>query len=309
MIRALRSLEGEIGNPNAASFEANLKNFSTGVKSADVRHLTSFHALTTAFEFFAVYLIFRVCRTGLVVPQSWIDIHLPRFVGNRRPHSSDTLLESSIHIYRRCLMDLTRDFAKMISGLDPFALPEIRKGFRLGIRNYPPRLLHRRNVELLSVAIVNLRGTGVDFNVNGAWAEVCKVNETRLPRFELRDLPSTRPSRFITSVPITFDTEPFQNSSRNWSSHTASTKVKTPSSSSRRLHNTTISKARCGNFACRLSRLITSFPRSLDYDIRRRLNLRLGQRKNTTIAISRRRARFSNSGDLYTPNSERSGTL
>jgi hypothetical protein len=178
MIQGPRSLEEEIGNPNAASFGANLKKFSAGFESIDVRHLTSFHALTTVFEFFALYLMFRICRTGLVIPQSWIDIHLPWFVGNGRSHTSEALPESSIHIYRRCLMDLTRSFARMISELDPYVLCDIRKGFRLGIRIYPSRLLHRRNVELLSVAIINLRATGVDLpNVTGAWASLLLLEQ------------------------------------------------------------------------------------------------------------------------------------
>ena len=308
MIRGLRSLEGEIWNPNAASFSANLKSFSAGFESTDVRHLTSFHALTTVFEFFTLYLMLRICRTGLVIPQSWIDIHLPWFVGNRRPHSSEALPDSSIHIYRRCLMDLTRDFARMISKLDPFAWSDIRKGFRLGVRIYPSRLLHRRNVELLSVAIINLRATGIDLpNVTGAWTEVSKVNKFKLPRFELRGLPSTRPSKFVFSVPITFDTEPFRNLSKNWSSHIASTRVKTPSSSLRLLQDTTISKACCRNLGYRLSRLKASLPRSPDHEILRRLSLRLGQQRNTTRAISRRCARFRGSGDMYTLKSERSG--
>lgn len=185
MIQGFQSLEGEIENPHAASFSANLKKFSAGFESADVRHLTSFHALTTVFEFFTLYLMFRICRTGLVIPQSWMDIHLLWFVGNRRSLSLEALPDSSIHIYRRCLMDLARGFARMISQLDPFASSDITKGFRLGIRIYPSRLLHRRNVELLSVAIINLRATGVNLpNVTRAWTEISKVNKIKLLWFD-----------------------------------------------------------------------------------------------------------------------------
>lgn len=70
MIQGLRSLEEEIENLNATSFSANLKKFSADFESIDARHLTSFHALTIIFEFFALYLMFRICRTGLVIPQS-----------------------------------------------------------------------------------------------------------------------------------------------------------------------------------------------------------------------------------------------
>lgn len=194
IIQDLQLLEGEIRNPNAALLSANLKKFSANLESTDVRHLTSFHAVTTVFEFFALYLMFRVCRTGLVVPQSWIDVHISRLVGIRRSLFSEALPEDSIYIYRRCLIDLTRNFSRIVSKLDPSASPETMKGFRLGIRTYPSRLLHRRNVELLSVAIINLWATGIDLpNVTGAWIGVCKVNKIKLSRLELRGLPFTRP--------------------------------------------------------------------------------------------------------------------
>lgn len=306
MIQGLRSLEAEIWNPNAASFSANLKKFSASFQYTNTRHLTSFHALTTVFEFFALYLMFRVCRTGLLIPQSWIDIHLPWFVGHQGSLSSEALPENSIHTYRRCLMDLTRDFTRMISQLDPSASSDLWRGFRLGRHFYLSRVLHRRNVELLSVAIINLRATGVDLpSVTGVWAEVSKVNRIERFRFELQSLPSTRPSRFIFSVPITFNTEPFRNSSRNWSSHMASTRVKTPLNSLSVLQDTTISKACCRNSGYRLARLKASFPRSPDHGIRRRLSLRLGQQRNMTRITPRRCVRFNGSGDMYTPKSKR----
>ncbi|KAI9674244.1 MAG: hypothetical protein M1829_003791 [Trizodia sp. TS-e1964] len=78
------------------------------------------------------------------------------------------------------IFELMRDFARIISKLDPFVSPEIFKGFRSGTRTYPSRLLQRRNVELLSVAIINLVATGIDLlNVNRAWTEVSKVFEIR----------------------------------------------------------------------------------------------------------------------------------
>jgi hypothetical protein len=94
---------------------------------------------------------------------TWHQLHW--FAGDQRSLSSEALSESSIHIYRRCLMDLTRNFARIISQLDSCAPSDIRKGFRLSIRIYPSRLLHRRNVELLFIVIINLRFTDVsNFN-------------------------------------------------------------------------------------------------------------------------------------------------
>ena len=181
VIRALRSLEGEVETPDAASFRANLKTFSAGFESADVRQLTSFHALTTVYEFFAVYLMFRVCRKGIIMPRSWIDAHLPWFVSNWQSRSPEASPDGTRHIYRQCLVNLTRDFARIVSGLNPSALSDISKGFRLGKRFYPSRLLHWRNVELLSLAVVNLRAVGDDLpGITEVWKEVSKVTESGL---------------------------------------------------------------------------------------------------------------------------------
>lgn len=173
MVRGLQSLEGEIANPNTASFSANLNVFLDGLAHADHRHLTSFHALTTVFEFFALYLILRIRPTILVIPQSWIDIHLSWFVRNGQLLFPQASPKSSIQTYGQCLIDLTRRFTTTISRLQAPTF----EGFRQGIRAYPFRLLHLRNVEFLSVAIVNLHATSLHLpRLTQVYAEVSKVS-------------------------------------------------------------------------------------------------------------------------------------
>ena len=52
IIQEFRLFEKEIENSRAAFFNVNFKKFLVDFESADVRHLTSFHALTTVFELF-----------------------------------------------------------------------------------------------------------------------------------------------------------------------------------------------------------------------------------------------------------------
>lgn len=248
MIQKLRSLEKEIENPHAAFFSVNFKKISIVFEFADVRHLTFFHVLIIVFEFFALYLMFRICRTGFFIFQFWINIHLPWFFENRRSFFSEVLSDSNIHIYKKCLINLTRDFVRMISRLNSFAFFDITKGFCLNIRIYLSRLFHRRNVEFLSVAIINLRTIDINLsNVTRAETEIFKMNKIKLPGFDFRNLSSIRFSSFVFSVPIILNTEPFRNSSRNWSSHMISTKKKILSSSLKLLQNIAISKTCCRN--------------------------------------------------------------
>lgn len=47
-------------NPNVSSFNENQRNFSTGFEATDGEYLSSFSAVATVFEFFALCLIFRI---------------------------------------------------------------------------------------------------------------------------------------------------------------------------------------------------------------------------------------------------------
>lgn len=171
-LRALQNLEKNVGNPDASAFQETLRRFTFQLSLADIKQLSSFHSVTTVFEFFTAYLILRSCPVALVIPQSWIDIHLPWFA-----HFGQSLLAGEapsrdLRIYANGLLELTTCFCKLLSRLGSLPGP----GFRLGVSNYPSRLLHRRNTELLALAIVNLgfSNAGVD-GFKQVLERVCQV--------------------------------------------------------------------------------------------------------------------------------------
>lgn len=178
MTTGLIYLENELNRPDAACFHRNLDKFSAAIQNSDVRHLASFHAITTVFEFFALYLMLRTCRLGIVLPQSWIDIHMPRILGNGQTYSASSVPANSRPKYRSSLANVIHFFAMLLSRLDPYAVPEVAKGFRFGKRTYPSRLLHRRNVELLSIANINLRTAGTySPDLDAASKHISRVSE------------------------------------------------------------------------------------------------------------------------------------
>lgn len=147
-IWTLQNLENSIGNPGASAFQECLRQFISPLAFADPMQFSSFHSVTTVFEFITAYLIFRSCPIAVLVPQSWIDIHLPWF---GQCLLATDVPNSDLRIYASSLLELITCFCRLLSS-DSLSSPV----FRLGVSNYPSRLLHRRNIELLALAIVNL---------------------------------------------------------------------------------------------------------------------------------------------------------
>lgn len=154
--------------------QSNLEAFLTGLDRAEIRYLTSFHAVTAVFEFFTLYLVsspssnflseyftddslktFLTCPRAFVVPQSWADMHLLWVAA----HPSATLPEWKRYIYQQCLLQLVVGFCRILSRLDEAFNNDPDFGFCFGGRRYPQWLLQRRNAELLAIAIINLGST------------------------------------------------------------------------------------------------------------------------------------------------------
>lgn len=147
-IWALKVLEHAMGTADASSFEAHLRQFIRELPLAEVANYASFHSVTTMFEFFTAYLVFRCCRVAVIVPQSWIDIHLPWFSRMIQSQPENVASNREANIYAGCLLELIMCFCQLLS-------PPVSR-FRLGLSHYPSRLLHQRNAQLVALAIVNL---------------------------------------------------------------------------------------------------------------------------------------------------------
>ena len=169
---ALQNLENNMENSDASAFQESLRQFTSQLPFASIDQYSSFHSMTAVFEFFTTYLIFRSCPVAVLIPQSWIDIHLPWFAHVAQSSLAREISSRDLRTYASSLLELTMCYCQLLSLLGSLPGP----GFRLGVSNYPSRLLHRRNIELLALVIVNLglSNAGVK-GFNEVWERVCQV--------------------------------------------------------------------------------------------------------------------------------------
>jgi hypothetical protein len=169
-ILALKELECAMGTADASTFQAHLRRVLHRLPLANVENYASFHSVTTVFESFLAYLVVRCCRVAIILPQSWIDIHLPRFSMMVQSRRESVTSNREAHIYAGCVLELIRCFCQLL-------LPPASR-FRMGRYHYPSRLLHRRNAQLVALAIVNLGSS--DLRVAG-YNEIHKLVCCLLP--------------------------------------------------------------------------------------------------------------------------------
>lgn len=171
---ALQSLNNNMENQPASAFQESLRQFIYQLHQVEIDQFSSFHSVTTVFEFLTTYLIFRSCPDVVFVPQSWIDIHLPWFAHIMQSPSAREIPHRDLQIFRSSLVELTTCYCQLLSDLGSLKGP----GFRLGANRYPTRLLHQRNTELLAVVIVNLgiSNAGVE-GFKDVWVRVSQVCE------------------------------------------------------------------------------------------------------------------------------------
>ena len=152
LLRALQNLEHNIGKLDVLAFNGILRQFMSQLSLANIEQFSCFHSVTTLFEFFTTYLTLQSCWSAVLIPQSWIDIHLARFAHTGQSLFAREVPDLDRRLYASGLLELTMCFCELLSRLT--WLPG--SNFRLGKSHYPSRLLHLRNTELLGLAIVNL---------------------------------------------------------------------------------------------------------------------------------------------------------
>ncbi|KAI9892526.1 MAG: hypothetical protein M1814_001483 [Vezdaea aestivalis] len=169
LLHKVRDLEYYTGSTDHAAFRENLHLFISLVLRTNADNYQSFHSITTTFEFFAAYLIYKASRVAFIVPQSWLDLHFPWFASYFQI-SDDRALNT--RDYAEILIDLVAGFCTILARA---SLPQ-GTGFRLGNSTYPSLLLHRRNAELLALATVNLNLNNPGMvRFGGVWQEVKQI--------------------------------------------------------------------------------------------------------------------------------------
>ncbi|KAH0545413.1 hypothetical protein FGG08_000554 [Glutinoglossum americanum] len=156
VISHLEAVKREMWRQDAFCFNNSLATMLEDLERTDPRELASFHAVTSVFEYIATYLISLVCRNSFLIPQSWIDLHLPLVSNFTR---RDNLTEFDIYTYRRSLLRLLMKICNILQLLEKTfakATHHGHFGFVFAGRAYPQTILLRRNTELLAIILVNL---------------------------------------------------------------------------------------------------------------------------------------------------------
>ena len=143
-----------------------------------------FHCHTSRFEKITLYLLLKIAQSSVMVPRSWMDLHL-----------SDILLRNSLvtavnfqqrSIYRDSLLILLSAYLELLEFADT-SLREAKK-FHVCGREYPSRILQQRNCELLAVIMVNLLAvrTLCPQDIKTPWGAMVQIFE--LPTVKVNSL-------------------------------------------------------------------------------------------------------------------------
>lgn len=115
-----------------------------------------FNSHTAFFESIALYLLLRISSTSILVPRSWIDLHLPSVL--HQDDVSDTPAFDQRQAYRDTIILLLKAFVELLRWLhEPL---QVERGFSHCGREFPIRLLQQRNSECLAIILVNLLTIG-----------------------------------------------------------------------------------------------------------------------------------------------------
>ena len=151
----LGKLEAHINAVEPAEYHDTLKTYLQGyqsIYSSKWKDLENFHCHTSIFESNAFFLLLQLSQTAIMVPRSWLDLHLSRILSRNALTKRPTLDER--YTYRSALVLLLKSFVGLLRWLDE----PLRDGkkFFLGGRPYPTRILQQRNCELLAIILMNL---------------------------------------------------------------------------------------------------------------------------------------------------------
>ncbi len=152
-LELLRSLKEGLCRHDASAFQANLAIFLRDLNNIDIQALSTLHALTAVFEYFAAYLILKTCVVACVFTQAWIDLYVPRLTDAIR--SAEPLeMAELICKYQESLVELTKGFCNILRRFNEVPPPGIT--VLCSGKPHPSLLLRQRNAELVAIVIANL---------------------------------------------------------------------------------------------------------------------------------------------------------
>ena len=151
----LNQLQIKIMSGDAIGFLQSLRDYlegPRGIMKLRWNAFEIFHCHTSRFEEIAFYLLLQITRSSIMVPRSWVDLHLPDIL--KKNDLANSLDFKELSIYRDALIILLTAFVELLYFVD--ASIQQTKKFQLCGREYPSRILQQRNCEFLLIIMVNL---------------------------------------------------------------------------------------------------------------------------------------------------------
>ena len=149
----LNMFEHDLSGQNALAFQRNLNIFLRNLENIDVQALSTLHALTAVFEYLATYLILETCDTACVLTQSYLNKCVPLFTDAIHVTEALSLFDRNEE-YRKCLMELSKAFCRILSRFNQAPQPGIT--LLCSGKTHHPLLLRQRCAELVAIVVANL---------------------------------------------------------------------------------------------------------------------------------------------------------
>ncbi|KAL8792809.1 MAG: hypothetical protein Q9195_004622 [Heterodermia aff. obscurata] len=163
----LDRLQAQITSGNPIGFLESLKDFlhgPQGIMKLPWNAFDIFHCHSARFEEMTLYLLLQIAQSSIMVPRSWVDLHLCAILTRNKLVNALDFQQRSI--YRDALIILLSAYIRLLHFAD-LSLQENKKlslqdnqksGFQFQLcgREYPARILQQRNCELLMTTMVNL---------------------------------------------------------------------------------------------------------------------------------------------------------
>jgi tetratricopeptide (TPR) repeat protein len=173
-----------IGGPSAA-YSLALKaylNGPQGIMKLNWDSNRAFHCHTSVFEGIAFYLLLQISPSSVVIPRSWVDLHLPSILRRNKPNSP--LDPNPKMMSRDAMIVLLRHFDDLLEWANERL--QANHQFAACGHSYPSGVLHQRNYELLAVVLCNLYSLCQPTSGSN-WQDMLRALEVRLVRLKCLD--------------------------------------------------------------------------------------------------------------------------
>ena len=146
------ALQAHVRSGDPVQYHQALQNYLKMLRTLKTQDFAAFHCHTNRFEAVSLYLLLQMAQDSIVVPRSWLDLHIAGILDKNdlsaRPNWDQRCT------FRDALILLLTTFTALLKFMNDSLLADA--GFYVCGTWYHSRILQQRNAELLAVIMVNL---------------------------------------------------------------------------------------------------------------------------------------------------------